>query len=76
MYGQLTAIAREFGLPSVSGVCVYLHMEGGAAMAPRISDDTWSMLWGHLFDDMAQPTTGLPIGGRSKFLCITSRHDL
>ncbi|KAH7100628.1 hypothetical protein BKA62DRAFT_706021 [Auriculariales sp. MPI-PUGE-AT-0066] len=61
MYGQLTAIAREFGLPSVSGVCIYLHMaEGGSSMAPRISDDTWNMLWGHLFDELAQPPTGLP----------------
>ncbi|KZW04011.1 hypothetical protein EXIGLDRAFT_716031 [Exidia glandulosa HHB12029] len=70
MYGQLTAIAREFGLPSVSGVCIYLHMaDAGLAMTPRISDDTWQLLWGHFFDEGTQPQPGmaLPISGRIEF---------
>lgn len=69
MYGQLTAIQREFGFPSTSGLCLYLHVtENGMAMAPRVSDETWQLLWGHLFDERAVPPIGrLPIGGQIEF---------
>lgn len=69
MYGQLTAIAREFNFPSTAGVCLYLHLsEGGMTVTPRISDDSWQFLWGHL--DGSSPTSvsrGLPICGRIEF---------
>ncbi|EJD53800.1 hypothetical protein AURDEDRAFT_110547 [Auricularia subglabra TFB-10046 SS5] len=69
LYGQLTAIAREFGLPSISGVCIYLQMtDSGHTMTPRVSDETWPFLWGHFFDDNAPaPVMGLPISGRIEF---------
>jgi hypothetical protein len=38
MYGQLTAIAREFNFPSPVGLCLYLHVtEQGISIARRIS---------------------------------------
>ncbi|EIN10647.1 hypothetical protein PUNSTDRAFT_51253 [Punctularia strigosozonata HHB-11173 SS5] len=70
MYGQLTAIAKEFSFPSTTGICLYLHMtEAGITMTPRISEETWSLLWGHLFDARAPqaPAHPLPIGGRIEF---------
>jgi hypothetical protein len=51
MFGQLTAIAREFNFPSTSGLCLYFHYtEDGFTLTPRISDDSWQSLWGHLSD--------------------------
>ncbi|KAH9482690.1 hypothetical protein JR316_0004790 [Psilocybe cubensis] len=51
MFGQLTAIAREFSFPSTLGLCLYLHyVEDGVTLTPRISDDSWQSLWGHLSD--------------------------
>jgi hypothetical protein len=75
MYGQLTAIAREFGFPSTTGLCLYLHVAdagfaGAAVATPRISDETWTLLWAHLFDARAAAPASplqLPIGGRIEF---------
>jgi hypothetical protein len=69
MYAQLTAIAREFNFPSTTGVCLYLHMvDNGMAFTPRVSDETWQMLWSHLLDGhSAGGPAGLPIGGRLEF---------
>ncbi|KAG0709669.1 hypothetical protein DFH29DRAFT_9819 [Suillus ampliporus] len=70
MYGQLTAIAREFNFPSTVGLCLYHHItDGGITVTPRITDDAWQYLWGHLiesrsFSNGSQP---LPIGGRIEF---------
>ncbi|KZV75178.1 hypothetical protein PENSPDRAFT_123020 [Peniophora sp. CONT] len=68
LYAQLTAIAREFGFPSAVGLCLYLHInEHGIILTPRISDDTWTILWGHLFDARSPtaPTVGqIPVAGR------------
>ncbi|KXN89618.1 hypothetical protein AN958_05485 [Leucoagaricus sp. SymC.cos] len=67
MYGQLTAIAKEFNFPSTTGLCLYLHFnENGVVMTPRISDESWHMLWSHLFDMSSNPR-GLPIGGKVEF---------
>ncbi|KAL5507850.1 hypothetical protein ACEPAH_5468 [Sanghuangporus vaninii] len=68
--GQLTAIAREFVFPSTTGICIYLQMsEGGVQFAPRISDESWSILWGSAFDERQSLHTmgGLPIAGRIEF---------
>ncbi|EGO27552.1 hypothetical protein SERLADRAFT_413913 [Serpula lacrymans var. lacrymans S7.9] len=70
MYGQLTAIAREFSFPSTAGLCLYLHIsENGITMTPRISDDSWQYLWGHLFEARSPSTINhqLPISGRIEF---------
>src|SRR6266478_1410825 len=69
MYGQLTAIAREFNFPSPVGICLYLHVtEQGISMAPRISDDIWPALWGHLFESQSPvPSFQMPICGRIEF---------
>lgn len=71
MFGQLNAIAREYNFPSTVGLCLYLHInENGVMMTPRISDDSWQYLFGHLFD--GRPPSGpgsqqLPIGGSIEF---------
>ena len=69
MYGQLTAIAREFNFPSPVGLCLYLHaIEQGISMAPRISNDIWPALWGHLFESRSPgPSFQMPICGRVEF---------
>ncbi|KAK7061748.1 hypothetical protein R3P38DRAFT_2831330 [Favolaschia claudopus] len=69
MYGQLTAIAREYNFPSTTGLCLYLHYtDQGITVTPRISDDSWQMIWSHVLD--AHPGTahtGLPISGKIEF---------
>ncbi|KAI9574444.1 hypothetical protein HD554DRAFT_38712 [Boletus coccyginus] len=69
MFGQLNAIAREYNFPSTIGLCLYLHInESGITMTPRISDDSWQYLSGHLFD--GRPPSGghqLPIGRSIEF---------
>ncbi|KAF9485326.1 hypothetical protein BDN70DRAFT_871349 [Pholiota conissans] len=51
LFGQLTAIAREFNFPSTSGLCLYYHYtEDGITLTPRISEDSWQTLWVHLSD--------------------------
>lgn len=59
MSAQLSAIAREYGLPSTGGLVLYLLStsdpnasngfagEGG----PRIGEEAWKMLWGRLFEE-------------------------
>ncbi|KAJ7781207.1 hypothetical protein B0H16DRAFT_610953 [Mycena metata] len=69
MYGQLTAIAREYNFPSTAGLCLYLHFtDNGITATPRISDDSWQMIWSHAFDPA--PGTAhhsLPISGKIEF---------
>jgi hypothetical protein len=70
MYGQLTAIAREFNFPSITGLCLYLQFtESGITLTPRISDESWQFLWGHLLDGsvLGSGPLGLPISGRIEF---------
>lgn len=67
MYGQLNAIAKEFNFPSTAGLCLYLHVnESGIVTTPRISDESWHMLWSHLFD-LPSVHRSPPIGGRIEF---------
>lgn len=67
MYGQLTAIAREFNFPSTVGLCLYHHItENGITMTPRISDDVWQYLWAHLVESR-NGSQQLHIGGRVEF---------
>jgi hypothetical protein len=67
MFGQLNAIAKEFNFPSTTGLCLYLQLnEDGVAMTPRISDESWHMLWNNLFDTPSV-RHGPPIGGRIEF---------
>ena len=44
-------------------------LEGGAQFAPRISDESWSILWGPAFDERQSLHSmgGLPIAGRIEF---------
>ena len=49
--GQLYAIAREYGLPSVGGISLYLVDDGTGNGGPRIGDDTWAALWSGFFED-------------------------
>ena len=49
--GQLYAIAREYGLPSVGGLSLYLVDDGSGTGGPRIGDATWSALWSGFFDE-------------------------
>ena len=49
--GQLYAVAREFGLPSVGGLSLYLIDDGNGVKGPRIGDATWSALWSGIFED-------------------------
>lgn len=69
MYAQLGAIARELNFPSIVGICLYMHInEGGVLYTPRISEESWGILWGHLFEPNAPgPSGGLPISGRIEF---------
>ncbi|KIY73230.1 hypothetical protein CYLTODRAFT_256706 [Cylindrobasidium torrendii FP15055 ss-10] len=68
MYGQLTAIAREFNFPSTAGVCLYLHhVDNGVSYTPRISDEVWAQLWPAMTDGTGQETTKSPICGRVEF---------
>lgn len=70
MSTQLVAIAREFAFPSTSGLCLYLHTTfSGTSVTPRISDESWQLLWGHLFEPKSPSLqhSQLPIGGKIEF---------
>ncbi|KAK0208699.1 hypothetical protein DFS33DRAFT_467059 [Desarmillaria ectypa] len=45
---QLTAIAREYALPSIAGVILYLVNDNDGP-GPRISDDIWKHLWSRVW---------------------------
>ncbi|KAK7470608.1 hypothetical protein VKT23_002032 [Stygiomarasmius scandens] len=67
MFGQLSAIAREFNFPSTTGLCLYLHFtENGITATPRISDESWQLIWSHIFD-ASSPSLKLPIVGKLEF---------
>lgn len=69
MYAQLGAIAREFNFPSIVGISLYMHIdEAGTLVIPRISEESWGILWGHLFaPNSPGPSGGLPICARIEF---------
>ncbi|THV08516.1 hypothetical protein K435DRAFT_771998 [Dendrothele bispora CBS 962.96] len=67
MYGQLNAIAREFNFPSTTGLCLYLHFtDNGITATPRISDESWQLIWNHVFE-ASSPSLKLPIVGKLEF---------
>lgn len=67
LFAQLAAIAKEFSLPSTTGLCLYLHLPDGPE-TPRITDDVWPLLWSrHLHTDDASLPLGLPVAGRVQF---------
>ena len=49
--GQLYALAREYGLPSVGGISLYLLDDGSGNLGPRVSDATWASLWSGFFEE-------------------------
>ncbi|KAJ6485053.1 hypothetical protein C8R47DRAFT_546123 [Mycena vitilis] len=69
MYGQLTAIAREYNFPSTAGLCLYLHYtDNGITVTPRIADDSWQMIWSHALEPAPNaPHSALPISGKIEF---------
>lgn len=49
--GQLWAIAREYGLPSIGGLVIFLADDGNGNPGPRVGEATWTALWGNHFQD-------------------------
>ncbi|GAK68029.1 uncharacterized protein PAN0_033c6259 [Moesziomyces antarcticus] len=49
--GQLWAISREFALPSVGGLLLFLADDGQGNRGPRIGDAAWQALWSRYFAD-------------------------
>ncbi|KAJ4478143.1 hypothetical protein J3R30DRAFT_3332969 [Lentinula aciculospora] len=73
MYGQLSAIAKEFNFPSTTGICLYFHFtENGITATPRISDESWQMIWSNVFDPSIPPSR-VPVVGKLEF-DIDVRH--
>ncbi|WFC93987.1 hypothetical protein MBRA1_000614 [Malassezia brasiliensis] len=56
--GQLYALAREYGLPSVGGISLYLLDDGSGNLGPRVSDTTWASLWSGFFEDDLDESIG------------------
>lgn len=74
MYAQLAAIAREFNLPSTTGIRVYLHLpensiDSAGLITPRITDDVWPLLWTQYFqpDDRSALPPTIPVSGKIEF---------
>lgn len=69
LYGQLTAIAREFNFPSTAGLCLYFqYTENGITTTPRILDESWQSFWGYLSDGPTPSSERRPpIAGRVEF---------
>jgi hypothetical protein len=69
MYAQLMGIAREFNFPSTHGLCLYMHVaDGGSFFLPRISAESWSILWSNLSEgSVPMPHTSPPISCRVEF---------
>ncbi|WFC98187.1 hypothetical protein MYAM1_000911 [Malassezia yamatoensis] len=59
--GQLYALAREYGMPSVGGISFYLLDDGNGHSGPRVSDATWASLWSGFFedDDLDEPSQSM-----------------
>lgn len=55
--GQLWAISREFALPSVGGLMLYLSDDGQGNRGPRIGDVAWQALWSRYFVDDEGPSS-------------------
>ncbi|SNX86155.1 uncharacterized protein MEPE_04864 [Melanopsichium pennsylvanicum] len=61
--GQLWAISREFSLPSLGGLMLYLADDGQGNRGPRIGDAAWQALWSRYFadDDATSTSYKLPL---------------
>ena len=55
--GQLWAISREFALPSLGGLMLYLSEDGHGNRGPRIGDAAWQALWARYFNEDGAPST-------------------
>ncbi|CDU24814.1 uncharacterized protein SPSC_04647 [Sporisorium scitamineum] len=55
--GQLWAISREFALPSLGGLMLYLSDDGQGNRGPRIGDASWQALWARYFNEDDAPST-------------------
>ena len=55
--GQLWAISREFALPSLGGLMLYLADDGQGHRGPRIGDMAWQALWSRYFAEDEAPST-------------------
>ncbi|SJX64507.1 uncharacterized protein SRS1_15170 [Sporisorium reilianum f. sp. reilianum] len=55
--GQLWAISREFALPSLAGLMLYLSDDGQGNRGPRIGDASWQALWARYFNQDDAPST-------------------
>ncbi|CEH15759.1 6-PHOSPHOGLUCONOLACTONASE [Ceraceosorus bombacis] len=53
--GQLYAIARECGLPSIGGLAVFLCDDGEGNLGPRIGEAAWASLWSRYFEEESSP---------------------
>jgi hypothetical protein len=68
MFAQITAIAREFNFPSVTGICLYYqYSEDGLTLTPRISDDSWQTIWAHLSEPTGPNEKRPLISGKIEF---------
>ncbi|CAO1633612.1 unnamed protein product [Parajaminaea phylloscopi] len=59
--GQLYAIAREHGLPSIGGLSIYLCEDGDGNLGPRIGDAAWQALWSSFFNEDLEQQHGLAV---------------
>ncbi|TFK23279.1 hypothetical protein FA15DRAFT_670675 [Coprinopsis marcescibilis] len=69
MYSQLSAIAKEFNFPSITGLCLYYYYYNDASvvLTPRISEETWTTIWG-LSDPLSSARERRPpIAGKLEF---------
>ncbi|KZT59481.1 hypothetical protein CALCODRAFT_493623 [Calocera cornea HHB12733] len=70
LFQQLSAIAKEFNFPSTAGLCCYvLYNEKGMSFAPRVTDDSWMVLWRRYLipDDYATSPQDFPVIGHIEF---------
>ncbi|KDN41514.1 hypothetical protein K437DRAFT_172681 [Tilletiaria anomala UBC 951] len=52
--GQLYTIAREYGLPSIGGLAIYLVDDGEGNLGPCIGEAAWRALWSRYFEEDAR----------------------
>ena len=66
MAAQLSAIAREFSLPSTLGLATYVQLPTTPPITARASDDSWPILWSHHLS-ITSPPTPFPVAGSLEF---------
>ncbi|CAO1633805.1 unnamed protein product [Sympodiomycopsis kandeliae] len=63
--GQLYAISREYGLPSIGGLAIYLCEDADGNLGPKIGEQTWQVLWSKYFANDDEDTSGMDTSGHS-----------